>query len=483
MGGKLKEKVSRRYLLLGITIFLAGAALIVLYMAMSKYQSFANLMSKGLMIISPFIYGIVLAYLLDPLYELIRRPLHKLLESKLTGKQHPRMISVISGGIAVAITMLVFITFLIGFGFLVIPQIFDSLSSLVVTIPARVQEIIDFIEKADADSQGVLMRSLIDWLKNSTDNITSWISNTLLPMVGGYMTQIYQGVWSTVKTVLNIAIGLITSVYLMTERDHFKASIIKIVRALLPDDKADSVLDFLRFSNKAFGGFISGKIIDSIIVGFLCFAILSFLKIPYAVLVSVIVGITNVIPFFGPFIGTIPGALIIGAADPVKMLIFLVVILALQQFDGYVLGPKILGDSTGLSSFWVMFAIIIGGGMFGFIGMVFAVPTFAVIMYLFNKHVNAKLEEKGLPTDTAAYEKISDKKTLIEEFGDKAGAAVESLDDTVDLVVKTVGDTVDTVSRTAGDAAGSVKDVATEAAGTVTEIIGIDTKNQDSNGQ
>ncbi|MBR2547874.1 MAG: AI-2E family transporter [Eubacterium sp.] len=405
MNEKSKGKdEGRRYLALGLTIFVAGAALIILYMSMSQYHSFVTLFNKGLMILSPFIYGIVLAYLLDPLYEAIRKPLHEALDKKLKEKYHPRIVSGISGGVAVAITMLVFILFLIGFGFLVIPQIIDSLSSLVITIPERVQAIVDFVQKQDANSQGALMESLIDWLKHSTDNITSWISDTVLPQLGNYMSQIYQGVWSTLKTVLNIAIGLITSVYLMTERDQFKASIIKIVRAVWPEKKADEVIDFLRFSNKAFGGFISGKIIDSIIVGFICFAALSILKIPYAVLVSVIVGITNIIPFFGPFIGAIPGALIILAADPFKMLIFLVVILALQQFDGYVLGPKILGDSTGLSSFWVMFAIIIGGGMFGFLGMVFAVPTFAVIMYLFNKHIDKKLDAKGLPTDTEAYE-------------------------------------------------------------------------------
>ncbi len=400
----MKDKDGRRYVALGLTIFISGAALIVLYMSMSMYQSFVDIFNKGLMILSPFIYGIVLAYLLDPLYEMIRKPLHGLLDRNFGEKCSPRMVSVISAGVAVMITMLVFTAFITGFGFLIIPQIIDSLSSLVVTIPERAQEVIDFIQEQSADNQGMLMKSLVDWLKNSTDNITTWISGTLLPKLGSYMTQIYQGLWSTVKTLLNIAIGLITSVYLMTEREHFKASVIRIVRALWPEKRADDVIDFMQFSNKAFGGFISGKIIDSIIVGFICFAALSILKIPYAVLVSVIVGITNVIPFFGPFIGAIPGALIICAADPVKMLIFLVVILALQQFDGYVLGPKILGDSTGLSSFWVMFAIIIGGGIFGFLGMVFAVPTFAVIMYLFNRHVEDSLSAKGLPVDVEAYE-------------------------------------------------------------------------------
>lgn len=458
------KKTDRKYLALGITVFLSGAALIILYMSMSQYHSFVNLFNKGLMILSPFIYGIVLAYLLDPLYEVIRKPLHEALDKKLKEKYHPRMVSGISGGVAVAITMIVFIAFITGFGFLIIPQIIDSLSSLVVTLPNRVQEVIDFIQKQNADSEGMLMKSLVDWLKNSTDNITSWISGTVLPQLGSYMTQIYQGLWSTVKTVLNIAIGLITSVYLMTERDHFNGSIVKTVRALLPEKKADDVLDFLQFSNKAFGGFISGKIIDSIIVGFICFAALSILKIPYAVLVSVIVGITNVIPFFGPFIGAIPGAVIICAASPMKMLVFLVVIFALQQFDGYVLGPKILGDSTGLSSFWVMFAIIIGGGMFGFLGMVFAVPTFAVIMYQFNKHINARLTAKGLPTETEAYESSGHGKTAVEVFGEKAGAVVDSFDGAADAAAEAVDDAANAAAKAANDVVGVAAKAANDAA-------------------
>ena len=433
------KKTDRKYLALGITVFLSGAALIILYMSMSQYHSFVNLFNKGLMILSPFIYGIVLAYLLDPLYEVIRKPLHEALDKKLKEKYHPRMVSGISGGVAVAITMIVFIAFITGFGFLIIPQIIDSLSSLVVTLPNRVQEVIDFIQKQNADSEGMLMKSLVDWLKNSTDNITSWISGTVLPQLGSYMTQIYQGLWSTVKTVLNIAIGLITSVYLMTERDHFNGSIVKTVRALLPEKKADDVLDFLQFSNKAFCGFISGKIIDSIIVGFICFAVLSVLKIPYAVLVSVIVGITNVIPFFGPFIGAIPGAVIICAA-------------------------KILGDSTGLSSFWVMFAIIIGGGMFGFLGMVFAVPTFAVIMYQFNKHINARLTAKGLPTETEAYESSGHGKTAVEVFGEKAGAVVDSFDGAADAAAEAVDDAANAAAKAANDVVGVAAKAANDAA-------------------
>ena len=406
MNGKFKDKVNGRYVSLGITIFLSGAALIILFMSMNRYQSLVGMLTKGMTIISPFLYGIVLAYLLIPIYDFFVRKLYGVLYGRVNiriGKSTDPALT-LSKAVSTVITLTLFFAFVIGFGFLVIPQIAESLSSLVVILPARISEIIKFIQDTEKGGSSPVFSSAIEWLQNSTDNIINWINNTVLPRIGNYMSQIYEGVWGTVKTVMNILIGVITSVYLMNEREHFKAGIKKSVKALFSENKADNVIGFIRFSNKTFGGFISGKIIDSVIIGFICFALMTVLKLPYAVLVSVIIGITNVIPFFGPFIGAVPGALIIAAADPVKMLIFLVMILALQQFDGYVLGPKILGDSTGLSSFWVMFAIIIGGGMFGFIGMVFAVPAFAVIYYYFKKDVENNLRIKGLPADTAAYE-------------------------------------------------------------------------------
>ena len=406
MNGKLKDKVGKEYVSLGITIFLSGAALIVLFMSMNRYESLVGMLTKGMSIISPFVYGIVLAYLLTPIFDFFVRQFYALLDGKVKfriGKSKDPALT-LSKILSTIITLVIFAMFMTGFGFLVIPKIIESLSSLAIVLPQRVSEIIKFIQETEKGGGSPVLSSAIEWLQNSTDNIIDWIDNTVLPRIGNYMSQIYEGVWGTLKTLMNILIGVITSVYIMNEREHFKAGIKKAVKGLFSEKRADGVIGFIRFSNKTFGGFISGKIIDSIIIGFICFGAMSLLKLPYAVLVSVIIGITNVIPFFGPFIGAVPGALIIAAADPVKMIIFLIMIFALQQFDGYVLGPKILGDSTGLSSFWVMFAIIIGGGLFGFLGMVFAVPTFAVIYYYFKKDVENNLRIKGLPADTSAYE-------------------------------------------------------------------------------
>lgn len=405
MKKKITDHFNGRYVSLGVTLFIVGAALIILYMTMNRYESFTGMLNKGLTIISPFIYGIVIAYLLNPIFDFFTRNIYKLLNGKIKFRKFPDASLTVSKAISTILTLTLFILFIISFGFLVIPQIVASLTSLAEILPERVAGIIESIQSAEAGNGSPIIGSAVEWLQNSTDNITSWINNTVLPRIGNYMSQIYEGVWGTVKTVMNILIGIITSVYLMNERKHFEAGLRKTVRALVSEEHADEVLGFFAFSNKAFGGFISGKIIDSIIIGFICAALMTILNLPYVVLVSVIIGITNIIPFFGPFIGAVPGALIIGAVDPMKMLVFLVMIFALQQFDGYVLGPKILGDSTGLSSFWVMFAIIIGGGLFGFLGMVFAVPTFAVIYYYFKKHVETNLVLKGLPKETSAYER------------------------------------------------------------------------------
>lgn len=186
-------------------------------------------------------------------------------------------------------------------------------------------------------------------------------------------------------------------------KETFAAQIKKMLYAGMQVERANMVLHITRKSNEIFGGFIIGKIIDSAIIGVLCFIGITILDMPYILLVSVIVGVTNVIPFFGPYIGAIPSTILIALADPLKGLYFLIFIIALQQLDGNVIGPKILGNSTGLSAFWVVFSILLGGGLFGFIGMIIGVPTFAVIYYIVKMVVEEKLKKKKLPPDTEHY--------------------------------------------------------------------------------
>ena len=221
------------------------------------------------------------------------------------------------------------------------------------------------------------------------------------------MSNLTSGVINIVNEVMNVLIGIIVSVYVLFSKEKFNAQAKKAVYALMTPPHANLTLHIVTKSNQIFGGFMIGKVIDSMIIGVLCYIGTAILKMPYALLVSVIVGVTNVIPFFGPYIGAIPCIILIGLADPLKGLYFAIFILLLQQLDGNVIGPKILGDSTGLSAFWVIFSILLGGGIFGFIGMVMGVPTFAVIYYIVEMLINYKLEKRNLPTRTQCYDNKS----------------------------------------------------------------------------
>ena len=206
-----------------------------------------------------------------------------------------------------------------------------------------------------------------------------------------------------VKVLLNVLVGLIIAAYLLFSKEKFIGQSKKIVYAILPVRQANVIVHTVRKSNEIFGGFISGKILDSAIIGVLCYIVLSIMQMPYTLLVSVIVGVTNVIPFFGPFIGGIPSAIIIALASPIQGLYFVIFVIVLQQLDGNIIGPKILGDSTGLSPFWVVFAILVGGGLFGFTGMVLGVPAFAVVYYIISNVISYILRKRKLPDDTGVY--------------------------------------------------------------------------------
>jgi predicted PurR-regulated permease PerM len=202
------------------------------------------------------------------------------------------------------------------------------------------------------------------------------------------------GISSFIKWVINIIIGLIVSVYLIYDKDNFISGTKKVLKAILPDKIYDTTMTTLGYVDKIFGGFMIAKIIDSILVGILTFIILAIFKIPYALIIAVIVGITNIIPYFGPFIGAIPCAVLLLLIDPAKSLTFTILILLIQQFDGNILGPKLIGNRTGIKSFWVLFSILLFGGLFGFVGMIFGVPVFAVIYSVFANLLNKKLAKK-----------------------------------------------------------------------------------------
>ena len=286
-------------------------------------------------------------------------------------------------------------------------------------------------------SDSTVGKMLASIVEEASDFVQNWMKTDLMEKVNLWMTQLTVGMIQMIREVFNFIIGIIVSIYVLFSKEKFQKQTKKLIYAVFRPGQANMILQIGGKSNEIFGGFIIGKIIDSLIIGVICFIGLSILNMPYTMLVSVIVGVTNVIPFFGPYIGAIPSAILILLADPLKGLYFIIFVIALQQFDGNVLGPKILGNSTGLSSFWVVFSILIAGGLFGIPGMLFGVPAFAVIYYIVNMLVNSILKKKELPTDTECYgkngyvdsegiyiqkEKQEEIKEIQEEKGDKDNA-------------------------------------------------------------
>ena len=240
---------------------------------------------------------------------------------------------------------------------------------------------------------------------SASDTLLNWANEQLVPqllkvMKGNLVGSFVSNALSFMKTVL---VGFISAVYMLNSKHTFSAQAKKLIYSMFETDTANAVLENFRFIHRVFGGFITGKLLDSLIIGLITFVSMSILQLPYVLLISVIIGVTNIIPFFGPFIGAIPSTILIFLVSPLQAVYFVIFIFILQQFDGNILGPKILGDSTGLASFWVMFAILLFGGLFGFAGMVVGVPLFAVIYSTISGLVNRSLRNKHISTDTSAY--------------------------------------------------------------------------------
>ena len=368
----------------------------------------------------PILYGMVIAYLLNPIVKQVDRILVPRLEKYMQKNRAKKC----SRGIGVILSLVFLFALITALCNMLIPELVKSIRDLIITLPGQLNNVVDWFNHLQASdtAMGILMRNA---LEEGTTTLQNWLRTDLMPQVNTIMSNLTVGVLNILNEVLNFLIGLIVSVYLLFSKEQYSAQCKKMTYAFLKTNHANMLLHLTKKSNEIFGGFIIGKIIDSAIIGVLCFIGLSLIKMPYTLLVSVIVGVTNVIPFFGPYIGAIPSAFLILLSDPKKGLYFIIFILVLQQIDGNVIGPKILGNSTGLSPFWVVFSILIGGGMFGFVGMIMGVPTFAVIYYIISMITSQRLERKNLPLTTVHYgvksyvnekgEFISDDITIVDE--------------------------------------------------------------------
>ena len=352
---------------------------ILFFFLIYRFQGFGDAISKLTGILMPFIYGAVIAYLLKPVCNCVEDFLRRLLPEKM---------GTAANMLAVTISLLFGILVVYALIMMIVPQLITSVTTLYYTARNNLNDFVDWASHQEIIASN---QKLLDFIETSYDNLQDTLDNLvrtkLVPSMQSLLSGAALGVMSFVAFLKNIIIGVIVSVYLLASRKKFGQQGKMILYSLIKPRWADIILEEILYADKMFGGFINGKMLDSAIIGVLCYIGCLIFKFPSALLVSVIIGVTNVIPFFGPFIGAIPATLLILIQNPIKALWFVLFVLVLQQVDGNIIGPKILGNTTGLSSFWVLFAILLFGGLWGFVGMIIGVPLFAVIYDVLKKFV------------------------------------------------------------------------------------------------
>ena len=393
----MKLNMNKKYTTIAVYAFLVIAAAITFFFVISEHSVVGRMAGTFFGLMTPFIYGAALAYVLNPVLNWLEKKVFPKVFGDRVSKRSRR-------GLGVLLTFLFGCAVVALFLAVLIPQIVESIDNLAQSIYAFLPQAQNFLN--DLIAQYGTNEMLVDVLSMLGVDISdpSMALQRLATRSYTFLTQVlpnlFGGVMRFTSGLLDVVVGIIIAIYLLLSKEIFYAQVKKLLFAFFPRRVAQATLNLTHDSNTIFCGFISGKILDSAIIGVLCFIGCSVLQMPYTVLVSFIVGVTNVIPYFGPFIGAIPSIFIIMIADPLKSLVFAVFVLILQQLDGNIIGPKILGDSTGLSAFWVIFAVTFFGGLFGFVGMLIGVPTFAVIYALVRNFAEFKLGKKGLKTQT-----------------------------------------------------------------------------------
>lgn len=388
MEEKVMKSEKKQYLRLGITIFASLAATIIFFFLLFRYQEIKTFFAMVLSALQPVIIGIVFAYLLRPIARFLER-----LFCKIKGiSRFARLLSVL-------FTMILTFSVLGLCCAFILPQLVESVGSLVKDLPelleVQLARLSAYLE-ADDDAAAAVMQ-MISSVENS---LLSWVKTNLFSTV----STVANSVLSIGSALVNVIVSIIVTIYLLLDWERYLAQCKKLFYAISKNQRVNyAVADVVCQTNRIFSGFISGKLLDSLIVGIICFICLTILKMPYAMLISVIVGVTNIIPMFGPFIGAIPSAFLVLLVSPVKCIVFLVFIVVLQQVDGNIIGPRILGNSTGLSALYVTVAMLLFGKLLGFLGMIVGVPLFATLYYIVKRLAEYSLQKQNMPVDTTEY--------------------------------------------------------------------------------
>jgi len=393
-------KRDNHYIAWGVTAVAVVCAVLLIYDTVFGSASIPAYIGILVGILAPVLYGVAMAYLLAPIVNWFERVLFRsdsgadIVKYRQGGKWL-RILSILLTWVVVGVVLYAFMLVLL-------PELYKSLVQLVNNVDGYYRTVVAWVTEILEDNP-VFAQKAGELIGEYYHDALNWLSEKLMPQVEVAIQAVTGGVMGIINFVYNLLIGVIVSIYILATKESFGATGAKMCYTFLSEDKASLVIRGVKAIDRIFSGFVRGKLLDSLIIGILCFIFSTWFKFPYAPLVSLVVGVTNVIPFFGPFLGAIPSAFLILLDSPIQCLYFIIFILALQQFDGNFLGPWILGDSTGLSSFWVIVAIMLGGGLWGVAGMFFGVPLFACIYTGIRYYSAYRLKQKGLPTETENY--------------------------------------------------------------------------------
>ncbi len=398
----MKHKIENKYLSIGLTALGVITLSILFYFIMLRFNDIIKIIGQIFIIIKPLLYGIVIAFLLTQTYNFFDKNFQKLLSKKdddeIKIKKYSKAISII-------LSILIMLVLLFCILYLLIPKLITSVLGIIEVLPESIDKLEVWLDNILEINPGI-EKMILSAINDSSKSVLSWISDGILPRMENIFSSVTTGLNEMYVFLKDFIIGIVFSIYLLANKNRFVSQVKKVMYNILGIKRGNSLLQASRYSYRVFNGFIKGKLLTSVIIGVACYISMLIFNMPYALLISLIVAITNIIPFFGPIIGWIPSVIILALINPIQALYFTIIIIILQQIEGNVLEPKIVGNSVGISGFWVLFAITIFGGFFGFLGMIIGVPIFAIIYHFASYYLRKNLIKKGYPANTDDYNNL-----------------------------------------------------------------------------
>lgn len=407
----MKIHIDKKYWQIGLTIFLTAIAILCVVFFIWNNASIKSSLATLNTALAPVLYGLIIAYLLTPILNFFENKVYvplfhkwKWFESEKDKKRgkHIRSFSLV--------TTIIIVIFLIYLFFAsVIPQLIESVQQIIKMYPKYSTNLQNWLNQTMTNNPDLKL-FISDMMDNVSTETDDWLNDSLLPAITKLipnfqeiLSSLSSSVVKFVKFIWNLVIGLIISIYVLNQKERFAQSCVRLCYAVFERKTANKFIEGVRFTHHTFTGFLSGKVLDSFIIGVICFIVMSIMRMPYTILISVIIGITNIIPCFGPWFGAIPSVLILLMVNPKYALTFIIFIVILQQFDGNFLGPLILSQTTGVTTFWIITSITIFSGLMGVLGMIIAVPVTGCVFALIDNLTNGWLMKKNLPTESENY--------------------------------------------------------------------------------